>query len=103
MLINNHFKRIIIFTAIVLTSSLPLPNIKNDITKANLIEKIHKIDQRERDEIVNKLKVHNLSDIEPQNHIDAVAIESDGSFNKGIIFNYKSNIHLKECFFVRYA
>ena len=83
MFINRFVIILEFFVFIILTSSIPLPNIKNEITKANLIEKIHNIDQRERDEIVNKLKSHNLSDIEPQNHIDAVPIESDGTFNKG--------------------
>ena len=77
-------KSLFILTLLVnLCLTNPLPQLqKNYSTKVNLIEKLHKFDQREREEIVNKLKMHNLSDIEPQKHIDAVPIESDGTFNR---------------------
>lgn len=76
----------LIIFAIYIHATKSLPNVINGATKSSLLEKIHKIDQRVRDEVVNKLKQNNLSDIEPHKHIDAVPIETDGSFNEGTYF-----------------
>jgi hypothetical protein len=78
MFINQLF----IFALTLICSIFSLPNIENKSTKSKLIEKIHKIDLREREEIVGKLKANNLSDIEPKKHLGGMPFESDGSINK---------------------